>query len=195
VVRVTEPSRPLLVATVPSSGDLVALALGDGILAAAEKQAAVRLFDVSRPDNPRPIADLGREAEGARDVALAGSRLLVAAGRRGLLAFDVTKASDPRPAGSLAWEGSAAVVTVHGGLALVGCGGAGLRVVDFRSGAPVTLAELRLPRGLPAGRMSVAEEMAFIAGDVGGLAVVDLAEPAVPRAVHPPGRTLTLRGP
>ncbi|WP_194869333.1 Ig-like domain-containing protein, partial [Myxococcus sp. AB025B] len=107
----------------------------------ANGRVGVVVVDLASPAYPQRIATLPVTGE-ALDVAVAGDRLLVAAGSGGLRVFDL---SDPE-LGELDFipvPGSAQTVSVEGTRAFVGCAGAAasLVVVDLR-GTPRVLSLL-----------------------------------------------------
>jgi hypothetical protein len=191
VVDVSRPDRPAPAARVPTRGELVGLALRDGLLATAEGMGGVRLFDVSRPERPLETG-LAPRAEGAQDVAFAGDRLLVAAGRRGLLVYRLDELRRPTLETELAAVAPAEGVAVGAGIVVVAGGTAGLQVLEWgeQRGEPRPVARLRLPGGRPAGRTTLDGALAFVAADRWDFAVLDLTDPAAPRVLRPRDKPL-----
>jgi len=195
VVDVSEPDRPMRVASAGTSNEIFALARDGELLATAEGQAGVRVFDLHRPRYPREIVWIA-SAEGARDVAFADGRLLVAAQRRGLLLYDLTEPRSPKLLAEVPPMRKAQSVVSFGKLALVANGEAGLQVVDpFAPEGEWELAAFRLPKGYPAGRIGVSGSRAYVAIDRWGFAIVDLSDPRAPEVLYPRERTFQISFP
>jgi len=191
IMDLSEPSRPKRLSRVSTRGQLRALALDGDLLATAEGSGAARLFDVSVPTRPRKLHEF-RHADGARDVALKDRFLLVAAGRNGLLIFN--PAVSRSPVGRLDALTSASALSLHGNLLLVSNGGAGVQIVDVSDPtAPREVGSLSLPER-PSVRRTVAEgDRLYLAADVGGLGVADIAKPAEAQLLHPRERKMQIR--
>jgi hypothetical protein len=87
-------------------------------------------------------------------------------------------------------------VVVVGDLAVVACGPGGLVVVDpSGSRGPTRVAEVELPRRLPAGRMAAAADRLYVALGRFGVAVLDVSEPRRPVVLYPRERPLRVRMP
>jgi hypothetical protein len=191
VVDLTDPTKPRRLARVSTRGQMRALALEGDRLATAEGSGAARLFDVSVPARPRRLAEF-RGADGARDVAWREGKLLVATGRGGLQCFDPDA---PRtPIGQVAALTSAWAVALHGDLALVASGGAGVQIVDLSDPLHARqVASFALPDRSAVRRISADGDRLFLAADVGGLAVAGIAEPSRPQLLHPRERKMRVR--
>src|SRR6185295_15457079 len=97
-----------------------------------------------------------------------------------------------RRLGTIECPGRAVAVQAFGARALVSVGSAGVTILDL-AGAPREIARLRLPRSLPAGRSAISGTLAFVAADLGGIAVLDLADPVEPQVLAPPARAMKVK--
>ncbi len=194
VVDLSLPDRLRMTARIGTRDEVRALALRENLLATAEESAGVRLFEVSRPDVPRELAQVG--IEGALDLAFVGEFLVVAAGRRGIVLLDLADPRSPRQAWEVPTPRPASTVAAQGRWALVGCGSAGVQVVDpLASDGPRVLRSLRAPGRHPAGRLAADGSIAFVAADRGGFVVFDLTDLADPRLLHPTSRRMRVEIP
>jgi hypothetical protein len=194
VVDLRSPDRPRQRSTFATRNQLRAMSLDGERLAVAEGTAGVRVFDVRRPDAPREWLEL-TAAEGALDVALRGDLLLVAEGRRGVGIYRLAGSRPERLAGIPPLDSATRVLLV-GSHALVANGAGGLQIVDVEDPErPAVLSETPLPRGYPAGRMHLDGDVLYIAADVAGLAVLDLANRLEPRVLLPRERKMKVIGP
>ena len=152
---------------------------------------AARIFDVSNPSRPKKLHEF-REATGARDVALHNGILFVAAGREGLLIFDPERST--RAIAHVAPRSSATTVALHGQLALVTNGGAGLQIIDVSDPLKAhEIGSLGLPERPSLRRVTTQDDRLFIAADVGGLGVAEIADPTSPKLLHPRERKMEVR--
>ncbi len=196
IVDLSDPTRPRPLASVPTRDRVRAVAMAGGILATAEGTGGVRLFDVSKPGVPHLIATVDGILP-ILDARLCGSdTLVVAAEDRGVHLFDVTTVSRPREVASLATRGPARRIACRDHLVAVSCGDAGVLLADLsRRSAPRVLSGFKLPRGHPAGRVSLAGDLLFVATDVGGLGIVDVKDPVRPGILLPRARKMNVRFP
>jgi hypothetical protein len=191
VLDLRDPERPRRLARVTTRGQLRALALEGDWLATAEGTGAARLFDVSDASRPRERSEL-QEAIGARDVALREGLLFVAAGREGLLIYRPDDSR--RPLARVGALSSASSVTLRGPWALVANGGHGLQIVNVADpAAPREVATLRIPDHPPLRAIAAEGDRLYLAADVGGLAVADLADARSPKLLYPPTRKMRVR--
>jgi len=191
IIDLSEPSRPRRLGRVSTRGQLRAIALEGDRLATAEGTGAARLFDVSNPSRPRKLFEF-RDADGAQDVALHQGVLFVAAGRKGLLIFDPELSRSPIH--QVEALSSASAVTLHQNLALVSNGGAGLQIVDVSEPtAAREIGSLSLPERPPVRHVAAQGDRLFLAADVGGLAVAEIADPTAPELLHPRSRKMQIR--
>lgn len=166
-------------------------------MATAEGSAGVRLFD-----NTRPCAPLDRfqvippNWVPARDVALIDDRILIAAGRGGLLVYHLSKEEKPTYLGAFVADRAIDTVTPFGKLALVSHGSTGMSVVDpLQVDGPQWVATIDLPRGFPVSDVTVGGDMAYIVSGKAGFGVVDLSDPARPDVILPRKRPLRVTFP
>ena len=192
VYDLSDPERPRRTASLSTRAEVRALALEGELLATAEELAGVRLFDVRSPDHPHELALI--EVEGARDVAFVDGRLLVAAGRRGVVVVDTSEPRSPKIVGEIAPVRSAVSVARFGRLALVGNESAGIQGVDpFHEEGPRARAHVPLSSRYPAGRVAAEGSVAYIAADRAGFVMIDLADLDAPRMLHPPSRRMHVK--
>ncbi len=138
--------------------------------------SGVLVLDVSDPAAPRRIAAIA--SEDARDVALAGTRLLVADAADGLRFFDLAVAAEPVEAAPALPP--AVRVSASGRWALA-VSSAGVTVVEWGdAGGPRVAGYYRTPFAEDACRDG---DRAFVAEGHRGLTVLDLADPSRPRVV------------
>jgi len=191
VLDLSDLSRPKRLGRVTTRGQLRGLALEGDRLATAEGSGASRLFDISNPSRPRRLFEF-RDAEGARDVALRNGLLFVAAGREGLLIFEPDLSTSP--IGRVDPLTSATSVMLHGDLALVANGGAGVQIIDVSDPAAARdIGSLSLPERPSVHRFASEGDRLLLAADVGGLAVADFADPTSPKLLHPRERKMQIR--
>ena len=153
------------------------------------------MIDISRPDQPRPVRSV-RRTEGALDVALEGDLLAVAAGNRGVLVYRLESGNRAEQVAVIEGPGKAVSVSLAGGIATICMGGRGIQVVDLAKPAdPVELAALRLPRGFPALRSILRDNLLFIAADIAGLAVLELRQDEEPEFILPKARSFKVTWP
>jgi len=136
----------------------------------------LRVVDVSRPTNPREV---GFYARGTGDVAVAGDYAYVGDYYGGLGVVDVSVPSNPTKLGlyDTLWEGEE--IAVSGDYAYVADGG-NLRVVDVSAPSnPMAVGFYQMP----AQKIAVAEDYAYVMAGVYGLRVVDVSDPIAPKEV------------
>ncbi len=177
------------VADLDTAGDAMALALDGSRLYIADG-SGLRIVDVADPETPALLGSLDLPGE-VQDLALSGSRVWLAAGTAGLLMVDAADPAQPRLALSLPEAPLMAnAAAVAGGRLYVADGNLGL--LDFAldaGGLAGAHGRLALP-GTPA-ELELAGNRALVAARTGGLQVVDLSRPGVPRAavkLEPAGR-------
>jgi hypothetical protein len=184
VVDVSDAERPIHKARIPTRDVVRAIALRGNTLAAAEGKAGVRLFELRSDGVPRETRLL-RGIEDARDVALVDGLLLVAAAKRGMLVYALEE-DGPAPLSEFQPIRSAQYVSASGTLAMVSNGVAEVQVVDLREPRnPLLWAGVQVNRNYPALRIDIEENVAFVAADLGGLAVIDLEHPQLPEVLVP----------
>lgn len=134
------------------------------------------VLDVADPARIQVQSALDLAAAGAiRGLTLADG-LLLAAGGAGLQVFDLVDPAAPTRIGTAGVGRSPLSVAWAGGRAYVGHLG-GLTVFDLTDPAnPAPLGELALTSG--AQGLLLSGDLAYVAGDRGGLQVVDVADPA-----------------
>jgi hypothetical protein len=179
VVDATRPATPRVVATVPTSTTIQAVAVAGDTAYLAETGPGLRVLDVSQPAQPRELGALVPGNVDARDVAVAGSTAFLAAGVGGLRVIDVADPAQPGEVGHLPLDAPALAraVAVAGDHAYL-ADGFQLRVVNVADPTrPLQEAAL----DLDAVDVAVAGGHAYVVGPQLGLCILDIAQPAAPR--------------
>jgi len=149
---------------------------------AADAQRGLTIFDVSDVGSARQLASLS--LEGARDVAVRGTLAYVAMGMAGLEIVDVTDPAAPRPRsrlGSLHARTVAVAELASGTILAAVTGSEGLTLADLSDAdAPRVVSVYRSRYAEDA---VVAEGRVYLAEGIGGLSVLDVRRPEVPRKV------------
>ncbi len=190
LVDVSEPQAPRLLATLPELQMVQGLAVRGGRLYASVYgrgvDPALVVVDVANPSRPGLVGRVSLSGQ-PLGVAFSGERLLVAAGKEGLLCLDLGMGL-PRLNSRLPLPGSAQSLGVAGDYVYVACGLGGLAVVKIATGAPRLQAHLPLP-GQPT-RLVVAGARLYMVGASAGVQVIAIGSPAQPRLLG----TFNLRG-
>jgi hypothetical protein len=122
--------------------------------------------------------------------------LLVAASSRGLLVYGFGNDRRPELLGTFASPRGAQHVAAAEDYAVLTDAGPDLRVIDLSEPkAPSLLAEIRVHRSALLGRIDLVGSLAYVAADLIGIAVVDLAEPTDPQALRPGDRKMKVTFP
>jgi hypothetical protein len=122
------------------------LAFSGPLLLVAGGQAGLLVFDVAKPDKPRPVAGL-KMRDAARGVSVHGQRVAVADGTAGVAMVDISTPSVPRETGRYKPERSANRVLLAGELAYVANDYDGLLILRTPAdGNPVPLGRLPAPK-------------------------------------------------
>jgi hypothetical protein len=125
-----------IIATAKTAGTAVDIAARNDLVAVADSDRGVTVFNVFNGMNPTIVAQVDTPGSG-QAVALAGNLVAVADGAWGLAVVDI---SDP-PAAHIIHRvslgGAAQAVTTAGALAFVGLSTGEVAVVDLRSGAMI----------------------------------------------------------
>ncbi len=117
------------VASIASSGVVRGLDASAGHLYVADDSGALRIIDISVPDNPKETGHVELPAV-VRAVSVKGRYAYLAAGWEGLVAIDVSNPEQPRVAHTHKTPGYALDVHRTGSLALVADARRGLRLID-----------------------------------------------------------------
>ncbi len=142
----------------------------------------LHVYDVSDPASPREVGSTNAFGDFVSDIAIAGSRAYVTAGRSGLHIIDTADASNPRTIGRWDSPGSAESVTVVGARAYVADGYSGVSIIDISDPRTPALRSTFFDTYF-AFDVAVDGGHAFIAGAGAGLLVADINDPANPRTV------------
>jgi hypothetical protein len=183
--------------TVSTRGAVRTVDVLGGRLVTAEGSAGARVFDLATPDRPREIARLGRRVPAADAVFLDVATVLVTDGRGQLRAYrgdpgDDTYRDVAAPA-ALARVRTLSRTVVGTAFASSGVDGARALVANDQ-GVVVSGATMVLPRSLPAGRVTGLGDGVFaVAAGIGGVAIVDGADPENPVVVRPGQRGFEVR--
>lgn len=160
VIDLRAPVLPKLLSAKPVLADPRRMLVQSDRLFVADGPGGVALFDVTRPATPRLVTVL--PTTDARAVALAFPWLLVADGAQGLLIFDVADANAPRWLATVDLNGTSSDPNEALDLAVLFQYSRTQREDD------------RLER-------SPARHLAFVAGGLDGVRIVDFTEPEHPR--------------
>jgi len=202
IVDVADPARPrelALYAQQPSgSYPLVPIALEGRYACIVAQGDELRVLDLADPAHPALVSSyaLGRLVE----VAPAGDARLLAAGGGSLATIDLTDPAQPCELARAALPSPGTLVAAEGGLAFTlqgppaGAASAGdallgaLHIIGLANPqAPTELGrfEIRTPMGWPQDgkvyRLTPAGSRFYVAADMAGLQILDLADPATPQ--------------
>ncbi|GJM21290.1 MAG: hypothetical protein DHS20C15_12050 [Planctomycetota bacterium] len=142
----------------------------------AEFGGDVRVLDTSDPSATQLVNTIPATA---RDLALSGTRLLVAEGNAGLTLHDLSAPAAPQALGTLSTPGTVFGVTVNGDHAYLADSVAGLLVVDISDPRAPTITGSRDLPGTASG-VEYANGHAYVLSDFAGVHVVRVTNPAVP---------------
>ena len=130
--------------------------------------------------SPQGLAALQLDCYG-NDVALGGSRALVACGAAGLHVVDVDDPADPWITGTLDTPGNANGVATNGVTLWLADGDNGLVTATIdAAGVPTTKSTLDLGEGADAWELAISGGRALVAAGQAGLFVVDVSNPVAP---------------
>jgi hypothetical protein len=139
------------------------------------------LFDVSALPDALPPGTVV-PATAPEDVAMAGTRMLVADGAAGLRIIDATDATAPVLGASVPVSGSAKAVVADGSAAYLATGaGGGLEIVALEEAVPSRLAAVATSGN--ASEVALAGGYAFVADPPQGLVAFDVRDPRAPAPV------------
>lgn len=142
----------------------------------------LHVYDVSNPAAPREIGSTEAFGDFITGIAVANSRVYVAAGKDGLHIVDVADPANPRLVGRWDSPGSAEGVAVAGTRVFLADGPLGLQIVDVSNpAAPVLLSSLF--DTFFAFDVAVSGGHAFVAAAGAGLLVADVGDAGNPRAM------------
>jgi hypothetical protein len=179
-VDITDPASPLPVDSFDTPGRALAVAVSGTAAYVADDSGGLRVVEVG--GNPAPVI-VGHAATSgnAEGVAAEGTVAYVADGNGGLKAFDVTNVTAPSEIWTCDGSTQAMDVAVQGTHAYVADWSGKLEVVDISvpSAPACDAGSCDIVGGHPNG-ITLAGSRAYIAaGDV-GLAIVNIANPALP---------------
>ena len=186
----SQPRRPRFSTVARARGEVVDVAHDGKQLITAELAAGARLWRIERPGDVRRVADL-RETQGARRVALAGGRIWIARGRRGLSVFELQR-DGARPIAELTREHAVLDVLPAGETVILFLGGGGIEWVDAEQ-PQRSVARVQLPRGYPAYAGALEGSRLFVACGPAGFGLVSLEQPSAPEVLLPRDRRMKVR--
>lgn len=183
VVDVTDPSRPMKVASHATGGEAYSVTISGGMAYVAAEAHGVQIFDVGQPAAPTlksKYRTLGRTAS----VALADGRAYLADGNAGLQVLDVAQPDHPRWLGGFAPLGEVVRAAVSGPFVYLIERFANptnfndtLHVLDSRGpGNPRPVAALPIPAWSM--DLAVNGNYAYVGGE--SLQVIDVSNPLSP---------------
>jgi hypothetical protein len=151
VLDLSQPTQPRRVASLqlPPSAEHDSMLVTDGRLAASYsyRDSGIRLVDVSRPDQPRPVGEVPPTTDKIVDAAIA-DHVLVTVSRSQLAATDVTDPSRPLPKGTVPLQAGTrgsvqpTRVVMSATAAYVASVGEGLQIVDTSTDRPAEVGRL-----------------------------------------------------
>ena len=184
VVDLSSLDDPRIRARISTSGDLRAVAVSGEMLAIAEGHGGARVFSLRRPDNPRELRKLDTRFP-ARDVCWIEDRLFVAAGSEGTAIYEPRISS--RPQTFLPPIRSAQHVSCGKDFLAVSNLGSAIQLFDLED-PPQERSRLRVHRSAPIGRAGFDGTLLWIATDVAGMGMLDIADVDNPTRVLPRAR-------
>jgi hypothetical protein len=184
VVDLSSLDDPRICARISTSGDLRAVAISGELLAIAEGHGGARVFSLRRPDNPRELKRLDARFS-ARDVCWIEDRLFVAAGSKGTAVYEPRTSA--RPLMFLPPVRSAQHVSCSENLLAVSNLGSAIQLFDVED-PPQERSRLRIHRSAPIGRAGFDGTRLWIATDVAGMGMLDVADADNPVRVLPRAR-------
>ena len=172
LVDVQDPRHPSLRRTLMLSGAVTALASQDSWVWAGTADSALQIVSVADPDTPRVT---GRIFLGYRVAALAaeGGLLRVASPDFGVSFWSIANPGVPAllgttflPAGAIAVTGSKSLT--------IATNDQSLYLIDTRAPA-LSIVLSRLPLSFPGRDVALDDTLCYVAEDIGGVAVVNIA--------------------
>lgn len=136
--------RTGLVGTADTPGTAVDVCAFNDIVAVADSDAGVTVFNVFNGMRPLAIAQVDTPGTAVR-VACAESQVAVADGSRGLAIIDLSDPPAARIVHQVTLRGPAEAVIIAGGVAYVGLASGQVSAVDLRSGAVLDTVEIGGP--------------------------------------------------
>lgn len=183
VLDVADPSRPEVVAELPTSWSVNDVTVAGGLAYLAEGAQGLRVVDVKVPETPRELGALDTPGETLGvDVDPTRHLAFVADWGTGVRVIDVSDPAIPREVGRVDTPGEASDVAVHGSTLCVADRRGGLRVVDVSNPtAPRERGHLDLAGS--GERAAATPGRCYVAALDGGVAVVDVSNPDAPAAL------------
>ena len=153
------------------------LVITGSLVLTADRILGLMVVDVSSPDNPRIVGNLGEFGEG---VFAAGRLAYYTAHTPELQTIDLADPASPRVLGRTTLADFGHRVAVTDGIAYVADGLGGLVMVDVSNPrAPTRLGQLAELPGY-ARDVALAGDYAYLALQDGGMAIVDVSDPLRP---------------
>lgn len=172
MIDLRSPTKPVLVATYPTSSEWLDLAMEGRTVVVTDIVSGLAVLDVNDPADPRVLGTY--DAPGWSQLALSGTRAFLTSRSRGLEILDLSDPTQPRLLG-----GNGAIGANWNGLASTGkfvfgaTGGAGVQVVD--AGNPADPHWVGGNSAALANDVTVSGDHLFVAAEADGLQVFDLA--------------------
>jgi len=180
VANVSDPTDPVIIASVDTPGDSSGVATAGHYAYIADTFGGLRVIDVTYPYAPVEVAS--SPTSYSFDLAVVGDYAYMADNAQGLKVIDISVPTAPSLAGSVDTPGSALGVAANGGLAFVADNNQGLRVVDVNSpAAPTEVGFIDTPGKSVA--VDLADHRAFVADRRSGLHILDVSDPTRPTAL------------
>ena len=159
---------------------LDAVLTGENRIALAEREAGVRLVDLSNPLQPRSLSRVQTRGLASR-AAAGGDRLYIADMNGGVSVIDIADPMYPMRAAQIDSSGTAAKASAHRGMIFASAGRRGVLIADANPSRDGVFAAFRTRGNAAAAR---AFGGMLYAATSAGLEAADIADPAQPRALR-----------
>ena len=189
IVDLESLDDPRVSARISTGGDLRALAVNGDLLAIAEGHGGARVFSLRRPANPRELRKLDTRFP-ARDLCWIEDRLFIAAGRLGTALYEPRVSA--RPITFLPPVRSAQHVSCGENLLAVSNLGSAIQLFDTGD-PPAERSRLRVHRSAPIGRAGFHGTQLWIATDVAGMGLLEVADADNPERILPRARKFRIK--
>ncbi|MHB9049736.1 MAG: Ig-like domain-containing protein, partial [Pirellulales bacterium] len=180
ILDVSDPAAPSLLGRYDSPGNACRVVVVGGLAYLADARGGLQIISVANPAAPALLKGVGTP-DAALGITVVGTRAYVAANNSGLVIVDVTNPTAPVQLSAYSMGGHAYGVAVSGTLAYVANRySAGLVIVDVSNPAKPVGRGSYWPGGGDAWDVTVSGTVAYLAFGIGGLHIVDAANPAFP---------------
>jgi len=183
LVDVTNVTDPTVLGHFVNAGSVSHMALSETRLYLSGETEHVVVVDLSHPASPIELADQPLGVSAIESLAVRDGRLYVAAGDDGLLVLDGTSIPEVKTIGSYRTTGPALDLGVgDGGITAVASGHGGVTLLDTTDPTQIRWIGSHQKIG-DVQRILVQGERALVLNRRGGLALLDISQPALPDVV------------